>query len=184
MFAGNIGDAQDFPSVINAAVDLVGQQFQEFRIVIIGEGSKKKWLISEIKKEGLTQYFEILNQYPIERMPSFFVHADALLVSLSDCKAFEMTIPGKIQSYLSTGVPLIGMLNGEAAKVIKESNSGYVCNAGDYKKLANLIIKMSKLSKRERKKLGLNGINYSKIHFNKKILLGKLDRLIKQIYKK
>ena len=68
--------------------------------------------------------------------------------------------------------------------MIKESNSGYVCNAGDYKKLANLIIKMSKLSKRERKKLGLNGINYSKIHFNKKILLGKLDRLIKQIYKK
>ena len=52
MFAGNIGDAQDFPSVINAAVDLVGQQFQEFRIVIIGEGSKKKWLISEIKKEA------------------------------------------------------------------------------------------------------------------------------------
>ena len=49
-------------------------------------------------------------------MPSFFVHADALLVSLSDCKAFEMTIPGKIQSYLSTGVPLIGMLNGRQLK--------------------------------------------------------------------
>ena len=44
-------------------------------------------------------------------MPIIFSHADALLVSLSDKIAFNMTIPRKIQTYLSTGIPILGILN-------------------------------------------------------------------------
>ena len=184
IFAGNIGDAQDFPSIIKAADYLIKNKFHKFRIIIIGEGSKKNWLIKEVKNRDLSENFQILKQYPLERMPSFFAHADALLVSLLDSRAFEMVIPGKIQSYLSTGIPLIGMLNGEAAKVIKESNSGYVCNAGDYKELADLIIKMSQLSKKDRKILGRNGKEFAIKEFNKESLMIKLEKLIKKIKKK
>lgn len=179
IFAGNIGDAQDFPSIIKAAIYLIKNKFQKFRIIIIGEGSKKDWLIKEVKKRALSDNFEIFKQYPLERMPSFFAHADALLVSLQDSRAFEMTIPGKIQSYLATGVPLIGMLNGEAAQVIKESNSGYVCNAGDYKALADLIIQMNQLSKKAREELGRNGKDFAIKQFNKESLMLKLEELIK-----
>ena len=47
----------------------------------------------------------------MKRMGSFFLHADALLVSLSNKKVFNMTIPGKIQFYLSSGIPIIGMIS-------------------------------------------------------------------------
>ena len=77
-------------------------------------------------------------------MPSIFAHADALLVTLSDQIAFNMTIPGKVQTYLSTGIPIIGMLNGEGALTINESGAGFACDAGDYKGLAELIIKNEK----------------------------------------
>ena len=33
-----------------------------------------------------------------------------------------MTIPGKIQSYLAAGIPIIGMLNGEAANLLIEAS--------------------------------------------------------------
>ena len=72
-----------------------------FRIILIGDGSKKEWVKSEVKKLNIEKYFEFYNSYPLERMPSFFRHADALLVSLLNKKVFNMTIPGKIQFYLS-----------------------------------------------------------------------------------
>ena len=32
-----------------------------------------------------------------------------------------MTIPGKIQFYLTSGIPIVGMISGEGAKVIKNA---------------------------------------------------------------
>ena len=86
-------------------------------------------------------------------MPSFFAHADALLVSLKDKKAFNMTIPGKLQTYLSSGKPILGMINGEAASVINNSKAGLVCNSGDYKSLAKLMLKLNNMSEKERMKM-------------------------------
>ena len=51
-------------------------------------------------------------------MPSFFKHADALIISLLDREVFNITIPGKIQFYLTSGIPIVGMISGEGAKVI------------------------------------------------------------------
>tara|TARA_Y100000589_G_scaffold329778_1_gene377434 strand:+ start:22489 stop:23703 length:1215 start_codon:yes stop_codon:yes gene_type:complete len=178
MFAGNIGKAQDFESLLKAAEYLVNNYFIKFRIIIIGEGSEKEWLIKEVKEKKLNNFFKILGRYPLNRMPSFFSHADVLLVSLSNKDVFNMTIPGKIQTYLASGKPIIGMLNGEGANIIRESKAGYTCNSGDYKELAKLIIKMSKLNPQSKSLLGKNGLDYCEKEFNKKLLINKLKVLM------
>ena len=181
MFAGNIGKAQDFPSILKSVEFLIKKDFHNFRIIVIGEGSEKKWLINQIKKKKLTQHFEILDKYPLKRMPSFFAHADALLVTLSDANVFNMTIPGKVQTYLASGIPILGMINGEGANVIKESKAGFVCKAGDYKEMANLIIRMSKINKKEKQLLGANGLEYCKKVFNKQSLVEKLESIMQDL---
>ena len=40
-----------------------------------------------------------------------------------------MTIPGKLQSYLACGKPIIASLNGIGAKIINESKSGLIIKA-------------------------------------------------------
>ena len=182
LFAGNIGEAQDFPSIIKAAEKLVAKKFYKFRIITVGDGSKKDWLIKEVKRKKLDNYFEILNQYPLERMPSFFAHADSLLVSLKNEEAFNMTIPGKIQTYLTSGIPILGMLNGEGAKTIISSKSGYVCAAGDFEGLSKIIIKMSFITKEKRKELGKNGKSFCRQQFNKERLIDKLQSIIEELY--
>jgi colanic acid biosynthesis glycosyl transferase WcaI len=72
-------------------------------------------------------------------MPSFFRSADALLVSLKREPIFAMTIPGKVQSYLAAGIPILAMLDGEGARVIEELGAGLVCPAGDGNALAERI---------------------------------------------
>ena len=175
---GNIGEAQDFPSILNTAEYLINNKFNSFRIILIGDGRKKEWVEKQIYIRNLENNFEILKKYPLGRMPSFFRHADALLVSLKNEAVFNMTIPGKIQTYLASGVPILGMLNGEGAKIINQSKSGFTCPAEDYKGLAKIIIRMSKLTNKKRQELGFNGIQFSKKEFDKSFLLTKLQKLL------
>ncbi len=175
IFAGNIGEAQDFPSLIKAVQHMKSDKIANFRIILIGDGSKKEWVKSEVKKLNIEKYFEFHNSYPLERMPSFFRHADALLVSLLNKKVFNMTIPGKIQFYLSSGTPIIGMICGEGAEIIKESKGGLVCDSGDYKNLSKIILKMINLDKITLKKMGIRGKEYAQKEFSKRSLLKKLN---------
>ena len=112
------------------------------------------------------------------------MHADALLVSLLDKEAFNNTIPGKLQFYLSSGKPILGMLCGEGAKIIKKSKSGLVCNSGDYVTLSENIKKITSFDERQLFKMGLNGKKYAEKEFSKSKLMGKLNNLLIQLSNK
>ena len=110
-------------------------------------------------------------------MSEFFLHADALYVSLLNKKVFNITIPGKIQFYLSSGKPIIGMICGEAADIIKESRSGLVCDSGDHERLSEIISEMINYDKKSLIDLGLNGKNYAEKEFSKNLLINKLNKI-------
>jgi len=177
IFAGNIGEAQDFPNLIKAVQKLNSENIKNFRIILIGDGSKKDWLLKEIKILRLEKFFEFYKNYPLKRMSSFFIHADALYVSLLNKKVFNMTIPGKIQFYLSAGLPIIGMICGEGAEVIRNSKAGFVCDSGDYVKLCQIIKEIIKLDKNDLNIMGRNGRLYSEREFSKSKLIRKLNKI-------
>ena len=129
VFAGNIGDAQDFPAILDAAERLRSRQ--DIRWAIVGDGRMAPWVREQIDARQLDLSVVMLGRHPLERMPAFFAHADALLVSLKDRPVFAMTIPGKLQAYLATGLPVLAMLNGEGARIVQDGNAGLVCAAGD-----------------------------------------------------
>ncbi len=177
LFAGNIGEAQDFLSIIKAVKILSKKNKYNFRIIIIGEGSKKNWLEKEIKKQEIGKYFELINSYPISRMPSFFKHADALIISLLDREVFNMTIPGKIQFYLTSGIPIVGMISGEGAKVIKKAKGGLICNSGDHISFSRIMEKVINMDKKTLKQIGKNGKEYANREFSKQYLIKNLEKI-------
>ena len=177
IFAGNIGEAQDFPNLLKAVKRLSLKKIKTFRIILIGEGSKKEWIKNEIKELKIEDYFEFHKSYPLKRMPEFFLHADALYVSLLNKKVFNITIPGKIQFYLSSGKPIIGMICGEAAEIIKKSRSGLVCDSGDDERLSEIINEIINYDKKYLIEMGLNGKNYAEKEFSKNLLINKLNKI-------
>jgi len=172
MFAGNIGDAQDFPAILDAAEVVKGDK--GIRWLIVGEGRASEWVRSEVIRRGLEQCFLLLGNYPVDRMPSFYKHADALLVSLKAESIFAMTIPGKLQSYLAAGIPILAMLNGEGAEIIRRSGSGISSPAGDGFALATAVIHMANMNNEERLKMGRAGLALSEEEFNRGALISKL----------
>ena len=169
MFAGNIGEAQDFACILSAASLLKDRR--DIRWLIVGDGRMTSWVKSEIDALGLKQSVLLLGRHPVERMPEFFAHADAMLVTLADQEIFGMTIPGKLQSYFAAGMPVIAALNGEGAAVIQEAQAGLTCMAGDAEGLAALVVQMSKMSPIDRKKMGINGLKFSKREFDRQMIV-------------
>jgi colanic acid biosynthesis glycosyl transferase WcaI len=178
LFAGNIGEAQDLPAVLAAAEIL--RHNTEIRWLIVGDGRRFGWLQNEVTRLGLQDAVLLLGRFPVERMPSFYAHADALLVSLKKDPVFSLTIPGKVQSYLMAGVPLIGMLDGEGAQVITDANAGLVCAAGDAEGLAAVVLKMASINAEERCQLGLNGRAYAQKEFGRDLLMDRLEVLLNE----
>lgn len=178
MFAGNIGEAQDFDSIIKAA--LLTKHVSEIKWVIVGDGRKRSWVDNEVIRLGLQQTVFLLGRYPLEDMPSFFIHADIMLLSLKDEDIFSMTIPAKVQSYMAFGKPIVGMLNGIGAKVIREADCGYIANAADYKSLANNIIHAYKQEPKILSEKGINGKNYYIQNFSKKVIIDNLIQIFQE----
>ena len=172
MFAGNIGDAQDFPSILDAAEQL--KYDAGVRWLIVGDGRASEWVRSEVVRRGLEHCFLLLGRYPVERMSSFFRYADALLVSLKDEPIFAMTIPGKLQSYLAAGIPVLAMLNGEGAEIVDGAGAGLSCPAGDGVALAAAVRKMAGMDLDERQEMGMRGRSVSELEFDRGTLISRL----------
>lgn len=177
MFAGNIGAAQDFNTIIKAAEIL--KDYSEIHWIILGDGRMHSWVESEVKKMKLSNNFHLLGHFPIEKMPIFFSFADVMLVTLKDELIFSLTIPGKVQSYLACGKPIIAAIKGEGARVINEANAGIICIPEDPVSLSESILEMYNMPTKQRKIIGENGRKYFESNFERNILLDRLEKLLK-----
>lgn len=176
MFAGNIGEAQDFESIIKAAE--ITKKYSEIKWIIVGDGRKKRWLENAVITKGLEDTVIILGRFPIETMPDFFYMADIMLLTLKDEKIFSLTIPSKIQSYMAFGKPIISMLNGVGANIINDADCGYSVHAGDSEKLAEAAIDAYNESSSALQLKGNNAKKYYDSNFSKELLITRLLNIL------
>ncbi|SHM80803.1 glycosyltransferase family 4 protein [Bradyrhizobium lablabi] len=172
MFAGNIGDAQNFPAILDAVEHL--RDRGDVRFIIVGDGRISDWVASEIRRRGLADMVLMLGRFAVERMPSFFRHADALLVSLKPDPVLSATVPAKLQTYLAAGIPVLAMMNGEGATLVQEAGAGLVCAAGDAKGLADAVSQLASFTVEERRMMGARGRNLAAAEFDRAKQIDKL----------
>ena len=179
VFTGNIGSAQSCETIVSAAELL--REHNEIRFYLIGTGSSAQAIGLDIKKRSLNNIV-MTGKLPAEEMPSIFSAASVLLVSLRDQRSLAATIPSKLQNYMSAGKPIVASLNGEAARIVEDSNSGISCPAEDAKALANSVLQLYGMSPVARSQLGANARRYFEDHFKVedrvKELIGHLQRCI------
>lgn len=165
VFAGNIGDIQSVETIIRAANELRG--YPDIVFHIVGDGSKKdecKQLLNDFNLNNVIFH----GRRPIEEMPHFYAMAKAMLVTLKDNKTLSYTIPGKVQSYMAAGKPIIGSINGETKRVIEKSKCGFCCKAEDYRGFADLIVQFCNSDKKDEMAVNAQQFyfeNYSKEQF-------------------
>ena len=173
LFAGNIGVAQDFDSIINAMNEV--KQY-DIHLVVLGEGRAKKDALKKVEEYHLTNSISFLGSFPLETMPYFFSKSDAFLISLKKSNIFSRTIPSKTQPYMSSGKPILTNADGEVSRIINEARCGLTANSGDYITLSENMVKLSKQSQEEIKIMSKNSKQYYEKNFNRKDILINLEQ--------
>ncbi|OGW24271.1 MAG: glycosyltransferase WbuB [Nitrospirae bacterium GWB2_47_37] len=181
MFAGNIGAAQDFETILSAAEQL--KEYDDIHWVIVGDGRLRPWVEAQIEERGLTKTLHLLGRHPMELMPRFFSIADVMLVTLKKEYIFSLTIPSKVQSYLACAKPIIAAIDGEGAGIIEEAGAGIVCPAENPHALAEVVLKISRMPKADLQDMGLRGRSYFEKHFERNVLIDRLHNWIKELKK-
>ncbi len=176
LFAGNVGEAQDFDSIVEAAKLLKAED--DIRFVIVGDGRKKEWVEEQIKENGLEGRILMLGRYDISYMPSFFAAADCLLLPLKDDEIMNLTVPAKMQAYMANGKPILAMINGDANELITEVGCGISIPASCPEALVEAIKALKSKSKEELNAMGERGRRFCEENYSKTKILDNLYNLI------
>lgn len=175
VFAGNVGVAQGLDVLLDAADRL--RHIPEIRFVVIGGGSMSREIVEDARRRGLGNVtFKGLQ--PVEKMPKYFAAADALLVQLKGSPPFARTIPGKLQSYMACGRPILAALAGSGADVVAEAGAGVVCRPDDAAALSEAVLALWRMTKEDRERMGASARRYYEQYFARQIILSRLEEIL------
>lgn len=168
MFAGNIGAVQSVETIIEAARML---EDKPVKFHIVGGGTD----LNRLQKlsRGLANV-SFYGRKPLAEMPAFYAMADAMLVTLSSDSVLSLTLPGKVQSYMAVGKPIIGAIDGETKNVIEDAKCGFCGKAGSSVELAENIKKFIK-KETDRVTMGKNARRYYDENFQKSKFMAELE---------
>lgn len=176
LFAGNIGKAQNIEALIETAK--MTSDIKEIKWVFLGDGRHRPWLQEAIVDNKLEESVFSIGWFPPETMSAFMRRADILLVSLKDEPVFNLTVPQKVQFYMAQEKPILAMLNGDGAELIKEAQCGFCVSAGDYRQCAEKIKEI--YSKRDALNiLGQNGKKFYNKNFRKEDRINQLECILR-----
>lgn len=171
MFAGNIGEAQNLESVIQAIGKLKNRE--KLRLHVIGSGSHSQNCIDIANRLGLSDVVLFYGRHPKSEMPSFYANADVCIVSLKDEGIVGNTIPGKVQEYMSAGKAILAYMNGDIKGLIEDAKCGICVPAED----ENGLIKAMESIIEKKDLLGNMGTN-ARLYYQMNYTLDKhVDRL-------
>lgn len=137
MFAGNMGVPQNLENVVEG---FVRAKLVNAELWLVGGGVMFERLRSQY---GHLAAVRFCGRQPRAEMARWFSKASALIISLTD--RYCLTLPGKFQTYIKTGKPLLGILNGEAREMIDEFGLGCTARPDDVDAIAAACRKMQRM---------------------------------------
>ena len=176
LFAGNLGEAQNLDTIIESADRL--KDNEKIKFVFVGDGRRKIHLENFVAEKKLNNTVYFLGRYPIDTMPVFMSNASVLLFSLKDELCFNLTVPAKVQFYMSQGKPILAMINGDGADLVNESKCGIAVPANDVNSFVEAVKKLASLSEENIDQFGINGKTYYEMNFTKEQRMDQLIRIL------
>ncbi len=177
LYAGNIGIAQEWDLVINLAKEIM-----EFKITIwiIGEGSRKSYLESQINKYKLKN-IKLLPYYDRKFMPVINLFADIHFIAMN--KSVEKYgFPSKVYTIMASSKPLL-VVSSEQTPIVsflKDIDSALLVTDHSISSFKKKLLKLHN-SIDLRNKLGNNGRLEIEKKYTKEVIVEQYIMLFKKL---
>ncbi len=179
LFAGNIGKAQSCITILEAAKKW--KDSNKVRFLFVGGGSELEHL-KAYKEENKLDNVIFEERVPLSGMQKYYDLADAAIVSLTGDEYCKKTVPGKVQSYLKAGLPILSIDSGATSKWINEIGCGFTCPAEDAEGFAKIVERFASLSMEEKEAFSKKGCSFYNAKLTENYYMGsiktELGRLI------
>jgi len=176
VFAGNIGKMQSVETLILAA-DLLRDK--PIRWHFLGDGANLAACEALAKQKNLEETVTFYGRRPLEEMPSFYSLADAMLVSMKNDESVNDTLPGKVQSYMAAGKPILGSIAGETPYIVAQAGCGLCAAPEDPAAFADAV--RAFIASPERMAMGENARRYYLEHFTKEGHMNRLETMLRNL---
>lgn len=177
-FAGNVGKVQNLDNIIKAFGSLPYEYIQKAQLNIIGDGSYSTVLQDLVNKNNFINIV-FWGKKPRGEMYKYFASSDFLIVSLVDEPIFSLTVPAKVQTYIAASRPIMAIINGDAANIIRDNTLGYCAKPNDISEIKETFIKCIDTDTKSIQVFTTNCENLTNTTFNKEHIVDSLLELLK-----
>lgn len=146
LFIGNIGKAQKLDCLIRAMSvfrekkDDSSSVANKVTLHIVGGGSDEERIRELAQRLGLTDRIRFYGPKPAAEAAQYYKKADVCVLTLDGSTHIGDTLPGKLQTYMAAGKPVIAAANGATKEIIEESRCGICTPAGDDRALGEALL--------------------------------------------
>lgn len=176
MYAGNIGYAQDWDSLLRVAANLKDENIEFF---VIGDGVMKDHLKKELVRLQLSKVHVIPYQ-PRKLMPSLIAYSDIQFIFMAP-QTEGHGFPSKVYTIMSCGKPLLvcSGVNTPIINFLQNKGCAFLITEKDSEKKANQVVQiLQSVDRQILTKMGTHGMSDIQENYSKEVVTNMYIELV------
>ena len=172
---GRLINHKDYPTLLKAVKYLKDQKMTSVDLTIVGQGPLKHALLDQIRKDDLAENIKIYEKVEFSKLKTYYSNHQLFVIS-----SISEGMGAVVLEAMACGLPLGVSRVGGMIDFVENGKNGYIFSAGDYKDLANKILKLT--DKQTRRKLGQQSLKKVKERFDWQVLIKEYAKVLLNAY--
>ena len=176
--AGNFSTTIPYDLFVNAIIKLKELYGKDIQWNFYGSGTQFEYFKKKVYSNDIDDVVNLLGIVSQSQLPKIMFKNDLFILGLIDEPLISKTCPSRLIYAMANSMPVIACANGEIARIVSESNCGFLSNPNDHDKLVSNIIKYKNMSANEKYNISNNSLNFYRKNFQKDMLFEKIYNLL------
>lgn len=181
LYTGKLVSWKGVHNLIYMAKILKIKGIDDFVVAVAGKGAQKENMIKLLDETGTNNFFRFLDFVSYEEMPDIHRMADVFVLPSYPMMTWQEQFGMVLAEAMASGKPVISTLSGSIPEVTGDAS--VLIPPGDYKALADAVIKLKK-DKSLREKLSGKARGRAEKLFNSYTIANEFSNVLKEISRK
>lgn len=178
VFTGNISKAQNLENTVRGFIQA---KIDNAILNIVGDGSYLP-IIKDIVEKAGSKNIVFHGRVPYNEIPDVLAICDFLVLPLTPKSGVDKTEPFKIQSYLQSQKPILGIIRGAGKEIIEGNSLGVCCDPENIDDISQGFRRIIKLDDTEKQAISSSALSLMNTRFNKENIMETIETLIHRVY--
>ena len=173
VFTGNVSKAQNLENTIRG---FARASLNDAVLNIVGDGSTldhEKKVAEDVGCKNVVFHGRI----PYEEINSVLSKNDYLVLPLTPMAGVDKTEPYKLQSYLKSGKPVLGIIKGAGREILEENGLGVCCDPVDVEDIARGFREMLNLTDEDKARIKASAEHLMNTRFCREAIVDRIESL-------